>query len=253
MADEVTNTEVVAPTAEELAAIEAAKVAAPEAKPEPVVTPPSSVVEKIDSTEEDGVVVYNETGDPGLDVALGFVGQLGIAGDDPAMVAAANGNFSLIEAKMAALGDKARGYPQMLALAKDAYQRSADKATETSKAVDAAVMSVVKTTENWEAIKVWSAANATPEEKAEINRMIDGGPVQARAAAMLLLDAYTQAKGTVVNPANPAANASGQAPSNANTPLNAREYHTAVSDLHRKLGTRMEASPEYAALRRRLR
>lgn len=39
----------------------------------------------------DGAVLYEPTGDVGLDLALEFVGKAGIASDHPAMVAAAGG------------------------------------------------------------------------------------------------------------------------------------------------------------------
>lgn len=222
--------------------------------PEPIVTPPTAKVEEIPSSAaEDGVtVVYDKTGDAALDVALDFVGRMGIAGNDPAMVAAANGDFSLIEAKLAVLGDKAAGWQQMVNLAKDAYQRSSAMATAASEAIDKAVISVVGSADNWSQITAWAVQNASPEEKAAINQMIDAGPVQARAAASILLEAYSKAKGTVINPRSPARNPSGEAPSASNTKLSPREYSAAVAELHRKLGSRMETSPEYKALRARL-
>lgn len=222
--------------------------------PEPIVTPPSGTVEEIpSSTAEDGVtVLYDKTGDAALDVALDFVGRMGIVGNDPAMVAAANGDFSLIEAKLAVMGDKAAGWQQMVNLAKDAYQRSTAQAAAASEAIDKAVISVVGSADNWSQITAWAEQNASPEEKAAINQMIDAGPVQARAAASVLLEAYSEAKGTVINPRSPARNPSGEAPSATNTRLSPREYSAQVAALHRKLGSRMETSSEYKALRARL-
>ena len=203
-----------------------------------------------DVTDE-GAIVYAETGNVALDVALGFFGNLGLASSDPAISAAAKGNFAILEAKLAALGDKAQGWQQMVALAKGAYTDSVAKYTESVAATDKAILSVVQSAENWNAIKAWAAKNSDPAEKAAINKMIDGGPVQARAAATLLLQAYKAASGTVITPANPARDASGQ-PADVTGPLTQREYATAVNALHRKLGTRMESSPEYRALKQRL-
>lgn len=223
-----------------------------EPKAEPLVAPPSAVVDEVPSnTGDDGVVTYEETSDAGLNVALAFVGKMGIAGNDPAMVAAANGNFSLIEAQLATLGDKAQGWQQMVALAKEAFARSETMAVEASAAIDKAVVAVVGSAENWKAISTWAAGTATPEEKASINAMLDAGPFQARAAASILLEAYSKAKGTIVNPASVSRNASGDTVQ-TNTKLTPREYHAQVGELHRKLGSRMEASPEYRALQSRL-
>lgn len=242
-----------APNPADAAAAEAGNPAPNPAPASELITPPSVEVEAIPSeAAEDGTITYNPTGDAALDVALTFLGGLGIGGEDPALVAAANGQFALLEAKLATMGDKAAGWPQMLALAKDAYQRSKTAAEAQVKQVDAAILSVVQSADNWAAIKSWAAQNASPEEKAAINAMIDAGPVQARAAATLLLGKFREATGTVINPATAVRNASGENPAAGNLKLNARDYNLAVADLHRKLGSRMESSEEYAALRRRL-
>lgn len=227
--------------------------AAPAAPVSALVTPPAVQVENVESeTADDGSISYQPTGDAALDVALSFIGGVGIAGDDPSVIAAANGDFALLEAKLAVLGDKAAGWQQMLNLAKDAYARAQVNFKAHVEKTDNAILSVVQSAENWNAIKAWAAKNADPAEKAEINKMIDAGPIQARAAATLLLNAYKAATGTVVNPSNPASNASGQSVAASNGKLAPGDYTTAVADLHRKLGNRMESSPEYAALRSRL-
>lgn len=243
-----------APVVQEQAPPAQEQVPAQEAPKSELVTPPETTVDKVDSEPfEDGRVEYTPTGDAGLDVALTFIGNLGIAGTDPAVVQAANGNFSLLEAKLATMGDKARGWQQMMALAKDAYGRANEKYKAHIEGVDKAIMAVAGSADNWNAIKVWAAENATPEEKAEINRMIDAGPVQARAAATLLLGAYEKAKGTVKNPVNALRkNAGGESPTSENTRLSPRDYSAEVRKLHNKLGTRMETSPEYAELKRRI-
>jgi hypothetical protein len=83
--------------------------------------------------------------------------------------------------------------------------------------------------------------------------MFDSGPVGARAAATLLLGEYNKAAGTVVTPASATKQATAGVVSNTNGPLSTQEYGAAVRDLHNKLGSRMDASPEYAALKARLR
>lgn len=245
----------VAPTQE--AAAPAANEQAPAgeapAKSE-LVTPPDTKVEKVDSQlGDDGVSIeYAPTGDAGLDVALGFIGGLGIAGNDPAVVAAANGDFTFLKAKLATM-DNARGWQQMIALAEDAYGRAKERFNSHVAEVDKAILGVAGSAENWQAIKAWAAANATPEEKKQINAMIDAGPVQARAAATLLRDTYARAIGTTVNPANALRkNASGESPTTESKRLSRQEYAAEVRKLSNTLGTRMESSPEYAALKRRV-
>jgi len=219
-----------------------------------LVTPPEQVTTVLESTaDEDGAITYEATGDPALDVALEYLGKLGFAGDDTAMVRAATGDFAMLEAQLAALGDKAAGWERMVALAKSAYASSETKRTEQVAAVEKSIVSVVGSKEQWQSIVTWAAKTADPEEKAEINRMIDAGPIQARAAATLLLSAYQKAQGTSVPPRSAVRDAAGGVPASGNGPLNAKDYATAVRDLSNKLGNRMEGSQEYADLQRRLR
>jgi hypothetical protein len=202
---------------------------------------------------EDGLTFeFTPTGDSGLDVALSFVGNLGIGGTDPALVAAAAGNFALLEAKLDALGDKAKGWERMVNLAKDAFQRSTDQLNATAAKTTAAILSVVGGQETWTAVRDWTAQNATADEKKEINKLIDGGPIAARAAAILMLDLYKKASGTTVTPKNPAPSAGAPEGVSNSGRLNPTEYATAVRALYATLGSRMETSPEYRALQQRL-
>lgn len=258
MADETMNAPAGAPPAgTEQPTTPAAPAAAPEtqapAQEQPSLVTPPAAPNALDSGEPDaaGVVEYAPTGNPALDVSLTFFGSLGLGASDPAIASAAKGDFTVLEAKLAVMGDKAQGWQQMVALAKQAYTDSANKVAENQKKIDAAILAVAQSKENWSAVVAWAAKNADPAEKAEINRMIDAGPVQARAAATLLLEAYKKATGTAINPRDPAGNASGVSEISGG-PLNARDYANAVADLHRKLGSRMEGSAEYRALQRRL-
>lgn len=218
-----------------------------------LVTPPAAQVTVLESTAgDDGKIEFEPTGDPALDVALDYLGSLGFAGDNAAMQKAAAGDFSMLEAQLAVMGDKAKGHERMLALAKDAYARSETQRVEAHKATESAITSVVGSKENWAAIVEWAGKNADPAEKEAINKMIDGGPVQARAAANLLQSAYQAAQGTKVVPAPAVRDAAGGAVI-SNGPLDQRSYAAAVRELSQKLGNRMETSQEYADLQRRLR
>lgn len=223
---------------------------------EPVTTPPAAPAapapEAIGepAAETTPTVAYRETGDPGLDLALDFMGRMGLGPEHDAIKAAAEGNFDKLEATLAAMGDKAAGYERYLALSKDAYTKSdtATKAKQT--AVTTAVHEIAGGAEQWTAIKTWAGTVATPEEKAEINAMLEAGPVQAKAAAQMLLGLYKNAAGTTVNP-DPVTDTAGNPSTAATGALPPAEYAAAVRELRGQLGSRMEASPQYAALRAR--
>lgn len=224
-----------------------------EPKAEPKADPAPASPPKVDnvpsSTDDAGLVTYDETGDPGLDVALAFIGKLGIAGDHPAMVAAANGDFTYLKAELATRGDDAKGWEQMVALGEAAYSRQAAAYTAEQEKTQKAVEAIVGGADNWKALISWAGENATAEEKRDLNAMFDAGGFQAQAAARAILAAYQQAKGTTINPANPAANASGSAPAAAR-PLTAQEYYSKVNELYLKHGNNIDNLPEYLELRR---
>lgn len=238
--------------AAEAAAAEAAKAAtAPVIGDEPVDTRepgPTST-----DADENGVITYDATGYPGLDMALEFVGKLGIGMDHPAMVATADGDFSLIEAHLATLGDNAKGYERMVALAKEAHEQHVAKTTATTKAITEAVGAVLGETQA--EVLAWAASAATPEEKASINAMLAADPVQARAAATTLLTAYQVAGGTVVTPASATIpNAGGRDPKQSATgPISKKEFAVETNKLHAKHGAAYTQTMEYRALAARLR
>ena len=224
-------------------------------------TPPPAAPEVIGETPapaapeaapEGEAFAYKETGDPGLDVALGFLGGLGFAPSHPAIVDAIDGKFDKLEAHLGALGDKAKGWERMVALAKDAYTRTSTQAEQTQREVTEACHAVVGGPEQWNEIKQWAGTNAEPAEKDAINGMLSAGPVQARAAALLLADAYGAANGTTVSPKDPVAfNATTAAPS-AGGALSPAAYAQAVRELRATLGGRdLDTHPDYQKLQAR--
>lgn len=203
--------------------------------------------------EQDGAsFTYQDTGDTGLDVALGFVGKLGFGPAHPAIIDAIDGKFEKLEAHLGTLGDKAAGWERMVGLAKDAYSRSATTTQQTQLAITAAVTEVAGGDKQWASIKEWAGKNADEAEKAEINVMLNGGPVQARAAANLLLGLYRAAGGTVVQPSNVIAGNAGNHTITGNGALSPADYFTAVRELRVELGARdLDSSPQYKALQAR--
>lgn len=246
---------------------EATGTPAPAASPAPAAAPvkldeqtptpsptPTPTPAPADTGGDPAPITYDPTGDTALDVALSFVGKLGISMEHPAMQATATGDFSLIKAHLATMGDKAAGWEQMVALAEGSYTRTSEAQAATATAVATAVHAVAGSPEAWAEVKAWASTKATPEEKADLNAMFDAGPRQARAAAMMIMEAYSKATGTVTKPASAVKQGTAGVGNNSTGKLSARDYHGEVRALRGKFANdvSMAQSPEYAALRQRL-
>lgn len=246
----------------------AASTDAPPATPVPGATdaPPAApvVVPQLGDAEPDAqggleadqngdAVEYKPTGDPGMDLALAFVGRQGIKPDHPAMVAATNGDFSFIKATLAALGDKARGWEQHVALAEQSYTRAADEANANKANATKAIHEAVGGEANLGPILKWASSVASPEEKAYFNSQLQGTPLQARVAATELARLYAAASGTVVKPASVSTGPTAASTPEASKPLTRAEYAQQVNALSRKLGggAALTQSSEYQALSQR--
>jgi hypothetical protein len=250
-------------TPEQIAAAEAAKAADATAAPAEVPAlegagegdePALSVEdggELTAETDADGVVTYAPTGDAGMDMALAFAGNLGLGMDHPAMLATASGDWSLLEAHCASLGDKAKGYERLIALAMEADGRLTEKATARTANINAAISGVLGETQA--AVLEWATTTATPDEKRDINAMLRANPVQARAAAMMLADLYAKASGTVVKPASATTGAAAVPSAQSNAKLTNRQFADEVSKLVTEYGaSRYQQTTEYVALVQRL-
>lgn len=233
-----------------------APAAAPETPaPAPSATPAEPVQQEIGTPEPTETaagsgISYEPTGDAGLDVALDFIGGLGLGPDNPAVQAAMDGNFDQLKGTLAAMGDKAKGWERHVTLGEEAYARNIEKTNAANAAVTQVCHEIAGGEKQWEAIKTWAGQNADPDEKEAINSMLKD-PIQARAAVNLLAQLYKDAGGTVVTPqpvTNPNA---GNAGTTDNGALSAKQYGEEVRALRARLGSAMEGSPEYQALRAR--
>lgn len=206
--------------------------------------PVADVPDVVDSTP----VVYEKTGDAGLDYALSFIGNLGMSHEHPAVAAAMNGDFSLISAQLATMGDKAKGHEQVVALAKQAYENLTAKASEAEQALVQTAHSIAGGAEQWAAVQEWARANADPQEKQSINAALEAGGAQAKMALNYLVQCYNKASNTSRDPAtakSPTASAAPAAPSQ----MTAQAYAKAVQDLALKHGGReISHLPEYQQL-----
>ena len=206
----------------------------------------------LEATEQGSVVQYAPTGDAGMDLALSFVGKQGIKPDHPAMVAAGNGDFSFIKATLAALGDKAQGWEQHVALAEQSYSRAAKEAEANKAAATKAIHEAVGGEANLGPILKWASSVASPEEKTYFNAQLAGTPLQARIAATELARLYKQASGTVVRPAPVSTGPTAASTPEASRPLTRAEYTAEVNKIARRVGSHnLNGNSEYQALAQR--
>lgn len=198
---------------------------------------------------QDNVVVYEKTGDPGLDVALRYVGQRGFGPEHPAVQAATKGDFTQLETALKALGAKADGYAEYVGLAKDAYGRRQAAAQQKAEAASKVIYDAVGGKEKWAAIHAWVAENADQSEKDSINAAFKAGGIAAKTVAAQLASMFA-IHGKTAPKAAVKAEASAAPPAGA-APLTLADYSKAVKTLHAQLGSRMEGSKEYADLKAR--
>lgn len=189
---------------------------------------------------------YDKTGDAGLDYALDFVGKLGYGDTHPAMLAATKGDFSLIKAELATKG--VAGAEAVVALAEQAYTRFAKEDAAKSEALSSFAAQAAGSAENWAVVRAWAAAEATPQEKAQVNAAIAQGGLVAQGVISQLVGLYQQ-KHTLPKDAASVAKpgeVGGAAPTTG--PMTAQAYAQAVEALRQKHGNNTDSTPEYAAL-----
>lgn len=195
---------------------------------------------------------FEKSGDPGLDLAIDFVAGLGVKPTDPEYLAAATGNFDLLRVKLATMGDKSKGYEAVLAVAEKAFKSLSESREAATKERNTLIETEAGGAEAWVAVRDWAKANADPEEITSINAMLNGDPLQVKMAVHYLKGVHAQAN-NVSNPPKPGFrdDAGGAPASGSQGPLEPKAYALAVAALAAKLGSKLEASPEYAELRRR--
>lgn len=193
-------------------------------------------------------VTYDSTGDPGLDLALDFVGQRGFGPDHPAMVAAVAGDFGPLKEALAK-DPAAKGFERYVALAEASHQRESEKVTAKQAADREAIHKVVGGEEAWTAIQAWATEQTadSPEQRAEVNAALAAGGMQAKAMAAYLANLHAKAAGTVIEPSR--VQAPGAAPASADTtPVTAQQFADKSRELRARLGYDFESSAEFRAL-----
>lgn len=240
-----------APAAGSPEALAAAAAAAGNGDPLSIGTEPAAkpAVEPA-ADEKGGPIAYEPTGDVGLDMALDFVGNLGFGPNDPTIAAAAEGNFDLLKAKLAGMGDKAKGWERFIALAEKSFADTKAKTADKVAKDTAAIHAVVGGPDEWKAISEWAGANAEPEEKAAVNAALKAGGIQGKAMAAYLAGLYGRAQGTTVEPGKVTADATAGKADGAG-PLTAKDYAKEVQSLRQTLGYDFESSQQYRNLQQR--
>ena len=219
--------------------------AKPEVKPE---VTPEKTTEEPGAVEDNGMQQYidqYQTDNPALGLALGFLRDAGISPTDPAFqLAEVEGDFELLKATLAAKA--LPGTDAMVSILEKAVAGHFE-AIEQAEAQTTALVGEILGEQKDEVLE-WARSTASDEEKTAFNDMLEAGGVYARAAAVLLREAFTGAGNTV--PAQHAIKTA-QPSQGGSTPLTARDYASEVEKLARQLGGDPRGSQEYAALTRR--
>jgi hypothetical protein len=206
-------------------------------------------------------VAYEQTGDPGLDLALSFIGKLGIGPDHAAMQAAAAGDFAILKAHLAQMGDAAKGWEHVVAAGEQAYGRK----TEASKAEAAKTQDSILTVfgldaknpnsrdpaaKEWGKVREWAAANAEPHEKAQVNAALAAGGIAAKAMAKYLNDLYRAHPSAVIEPVA-VTQVGGRAVAGNDWALSPDQYKAEVAKLSGEKRGQIDGTPEYRVLQQR--
>jgi len=227
----------------------AAPAAAPAPAPAPVkeATPTQPTAQPEPTPQEPEKAEYEPTGDPTLDYVLGYIGEQGFGQDHPAVQAAFNGDFALLEVELAKKG--APGADKILAMAQRSYEQAQGQQKERDAATGQALVEVAGSLEQWESVVGWARENADDSEKEAINGLLQQGGLQAKIAARYLVEAYKVSQGTSFEgkPAVAAGAAPAQAPA-SNAPLTRAQFATEAEKLYRQFGDAYQQRPEYQQL-----
>lgn len=220
---------------------------------EPTGTPPTPPAEPKATEPKAPAPLFEQTGDPGLDLALEFISGIGVGPDNPLVQhAQKTGDFAPLEAYLAAQGDKAKGFERYIGLAKGAYAKHA----EAQKAYDEAISKSFDAgipEEHREAVAKWLPTTATPEELESIEELKKHSPLAARAISTYLYQEYSKATNPEARPAPALKDDAGARPAAVGA-LSPQEYAREVAALAARVGShRVEQSPEYAQLQARRR
>lgn len=224
------------------APVEAAQ-AAPVAAEASVVAEAAAAAEAVPEVHAmDTYIEQYASANPALSYALTVLRDNGISPTDPAFVAAeVDGDFTLLKTILATKGVQGHeAISQILEKVVSDQRAEADAHEAKTTEIVGQILG-----DQQDAILEWARETASPEEKESFNNMLEAGGVYARAAALLLKDAFGSSGNTI--PATSQVTQGQAAASNAG-PLGAREYAAAVQELSKQLGGDPRNSAQYATL-----
>ena len=195
---------------------------------------------------------FDKTGDPGMDLAMGWFSNLGYGPDDEVVRMAYEGDFRLLRAELSGRDD-AHGWQEYVAIAEQ-YQKDS-VAKEASRIVDIEkkVHEVVGGEKQWNDIYAWAKSNADDKQKIVFNKFIvEGDPTSASMCAEWLMNRYREATGTSFEPAKAVRDTPSDNSGASTYALNPRQYAEEVTKLAQKIGSQnVNQSPEYVELKKR--
>lgn len=194
-----------------------------------------------------GGVVSELEDKPALSMAMDFVAKAGISLEDPAVqLAATEGDFTMLEAKLAAEG--VQGYEAMLAILKGASDEYfADKQAKAEADVQA-VQNILG--ENHTEIWDWAKGSMDDTDKDVFNSLFEQGRHHAIVAGIALKALYEQNfEGTV--PAQSLTKDLSTTSSNKSGAITRQEFASQTQELAKKYGSDVYNSREYQMLQQR--
>lgn len=205
---------------------------------------------------KDGAVVevqYEPTGDPGLDLTLSFLGKLGFDLDRPSMQKAGEGDFSLLRAELALLGDKARGWEQVIAVGEAAHNKKAEEFKAKAEADKKAIAEAAGGVEQWNKVKEWAGKNAEPAERDQINHALKQGGLVGQAMAAFLATQFSNATGITERKGSGIKEDAGSGAGTTPYALSPTQYSEGINKLKKEYGSRFTETTEYQELQARRR
>ena len=212
---------------------------APAQKPEPAPEP--------EETPEP--IEYEKTGDATLDYVLSYIGEQGLDHDNPAVKAALSGDFAQLEVELLKKG--AVGADKIIDLAQRSFEKYQEEEQSNLAETGKALIEIAGGEDQWEEVVTWAKDNAEPEEKEEINALLQKGGISAKIAAQFLVSSYRNTQGTEFEGKSAAPAAATPAASAPSGPISRVEFAKEAERLYRKVGEGYQKTPQYRQLAQR--
>lgn len=194
-----------------------------------------------------GSVVSELSDAPALSMAMDFIAKAGISIEDQAVqLAAQEGDFTMLEAKLAAMG--LQGHEPMLAILKGASEEYFAEKQAKAEADVQAVQGILG--ENHAEVWEWAKGSMDEQDKEVFNSLFDQGGHHAIVAGIAMKALYDQNfEGSI--PAQSLTKDLAATSANAGNAITRQEFSQLTQELARKYGSDVYSSREYKALQQR--